>query len=191
MRPGATGLVDLVAEPGGRAGGREPHSFSCRYSEHPAAPHRIMVWRSAGHVGLERTVGVEPPERPCLPPAAAEAPESPKGGGAKKLIIIIAAVLLLVLIGGGAAFFLLKKNHAADAEGEGEDAHAAAPAVTKIDPKKAGTPVFLPLDPFTVNLADKDAERYAAGAGITLELDEAKTPTSDSRPTCRPSATTS
>lgn len=106
--------------------------------------------------------------------AAAEAPESPKGGGKKKLIIIIAAVLLLVLIGGGAAFFLLKKNHAADAEGEGEDAHAAAPAVTKIDPKKAGAPVFLPLDPFTVNLADKDAERYAQ-VGITLELDEAKT----------------
>lgn len=106
--------------------------------------------------------------------AAAEAPEAPKGGGKKKLIIIIAAVLLLVLIGGGAAFFLMKKNHAADAEGEGEDAHAAAPAATKIDPKKAPPPVFLPLDPFTVNLADKEAERYAQ-VGITFELDEAKT----------------
>ena len=32
-----------------------------------------------------------------------------------------------------------------------------------------GFPAFVPLDPFTVNLADREAERYAQ-VGITLEL---------------------
>jgi hypothetical protein len=33
--------------------------------------------------------------------------------------------------------------------------------------------VFVPLDPFTVNLADRDAERYAQ-IGVTLEIEDAK-----------------
>jgi len=33
--------------------------------------------------------------------------------------------------------------------------------------------VFVPLDPFTVNLADREAERYAQ-VGITLEIDDPK-----------------
>ena len=35
-------------------------------------------------------------------------------------------------------------------------------------------PTFVPLDPFTVNLADRDAERYAQ-VGITLEVDDTET----------------
>jgi flagellar FliL protein len=103
--------------------------------------------------------------------AAAEAPAA--GGGKKKLIIVIAAVLLLVLIGGGAAVFLLKKKAPADGE-EGEDAAAAThtPAAPKVDPKHP--PVFVPLDPFTVNLADKEVDRFAQ-IGITLEVADAKT----------------
>ncbi len=108
-----------------------------------------------------------------------EAP--PPAKGKKKLIIIIAAVAALVLVGGGgAAYFLLKKSPAAEADAEAEgDAEAAdeshaAPAKSsgKHDPKSA--PIFVPLDPFTVNLADRDAERYAQ-IGITLEIDEAHT----------------
>jgi flagellar FliL protein len=34
--------------------------------------------------------------------------------------------------------------------------------------------VFLPLDMFTVNLADREAERYAQ-VGVTLELSDSKT----------------
>jgi flagellar FliL protein len=34
-------------------------------------------------------------------------------------------------------------------------------------------PTFVPLDPFTVNLADRNAERYAQ-VGMTLELTNAK-----------------
>ena len=39
---------------------------------------------------------------------------------------------------------------------------------------KQHLPVFLPLDLFTVNLADRDAERYAQ-VGVTLELADPKT----------------
>ncbi len=98
----------------------------------------------------------------------------PKAAGKKKLIIIIAAVLLLVLGGGGAAVFMMKKKAAAEAEADGEDAaetHAVAEPVKKEEHKNP--PIFVPLDPFTVNLADRDAERYAQ-VGVTLELDDAK-----------------
>ncbi|HSQ73430.1 MAG TPA: flagellar basal body-associated FliL family protein [Rubrivivax sp.] len=90
----------------------------------------------------------------------------------KKLILIVAVAALLVLgVGGGAAALLLKKNAgASDAEGEGED--ATPPAAVRRH--SGATPVFVPLDPFTVNLADRQADRYAQ-VGITLEIDDAKT----------------
>ena len=105
------------------------------------------------------------------PAAAADAP--PPAKGKKKLIIIIAAVAVVLAGGGGAAVFMMKKKAAAAAEAEeGGDGHAPAKAVAKHDPK--AVPVFVPLEPFTVNLADRDAERYAQ-VGITLEVDELKT----------------
>jgi flagellar FliL protein len=96
--------------------------------------------------------------------------DAAKGGGKKKLIIILIAVLVLVLGGGGAALLLLKKKAAAEDEdgatSETAPAHAAA---------KPGTPpVFVPLDPFTVNLADKEVDRFAQ-IGITLEVQDAHT----------------
>ena len=109
-------------------------------------------------------------------PAAVADAAPPAKGGKKKLIIIIAAALLVVLVGGGAAFFMLKK---APAEGEEDaDGHAQAEArepAPKAKPKRDAKtpPVFLPLDPFTVNLADKESERYAQ-IGVTLEIDDAK-----------------
>jgi flagellar FliL protein len=90
----------------------------------------------------------------------------------KKLILIFAVAALLVLVvGGGAAAWLLKKNAgASDAEAEGDE--AATPAAVR---RHGGaTPVFVPLDPFTVNLADRQADRYAQ-VGITLEIEDAKT----------------
>lgn len=105
--------------------------------------------------------------------AATDAPAPKKGK--KKLIIIIAAVLVLVLGGGGAAAFMMKSKAAkaaaeADADG-GED-------VKKAEHGGGGhadaghPPTFLPLDPFVVNLADKDSDRYVQ-IGITLEVDSA------------------
>ena len=110
--------------------------------------------------------------------AAAAAPEAPppapKSGGKKKLIIIIAvAVLALLLVGGGAAYFLMKKKPV-EADDEEADAHApAAAASVKAEPKHGAAPVFLPLEPFTVNLADREAERYAQ-VGLTLEVEDNK-----------------
>jgi flagellar FliL protein len=101
--------------------------------------------------------------------AIADAGAAPPKGKKKLIIIIIAAVLVLAIGGVGAMLMLKKKAPAEGEEGAGEPAKAS---VSKHDPKSP--PVFAPLDPFTVNLADKEAERYAQ-VGITLELDNAKT----------------
>ncbi|MBI5258727.1 MAG: flagellar basal body-associated FliL family protein [Burkholderiales bacterium] len=99
----------------------------------------------------------------------------PKTAGKKKLIIIIAAAVLVLLLGGGAAVFMMKKRAAAaeaEAEDGGETATAvAAEPVHKEEARKP--PIFVPLDPFTVNLADRDAERYAQ-VGVTLEIEDPK-----------------
>ena len=106
--------------------------------------------------------------------AAAEAPP-PAAKGKKKLIILIAAAVLLLGGGGGAAFMMLKKKPVDD---DGEDsaqvekAESKAKAAPKHDAKHP--PAFAPLEPFTVNLADREVERYAQVA-VTLELDDAKT----------------
>jgi flagellar FliL protein len=98
--------------------------------------------------------------------AATDAAPPPKGK--KKLLIIVVAVVLLLVVGGGAAMLLLKKKaHAEDGE-DGADAETSEPAkAAKHDPK--AVPIFVPLEPFTVNLADREAERYAQ-VGITLEV---------------------
>ena len=103
--------------------------------------------------------------------APAAEPVAPKGGGRKKLIIILAAVLVLVLVGGGAAFMLLKKKPAAE---DGEDGEAVeAPVKAKAHAKPDHPPTFVPLDPFTVNLADKDVDRFAQ-IGVTLQVEDPK-----------------
>lgn len=103
-------------------------------------------------------------------PAAEPAAAAPKGGS-KKLIIILAAVLVLVLVGGGAAFMLLKKKPAEEGE-EGEATEAPAKAA-KAHAKSDHPPTFVPLDPFTVNLADKDVDRFAQ-VGVTLQVEDPK-----------------
>ena len=107
--------------------------------------------------------------------AAAAAETPPPAKGKKKLIIIIAAVAVVLLSGGGGAFFVMKKKaaaEAAEAEAEGGEAstsHKAPAAAAKKDPK--ALPVFVPLEPFTVNLADRNADRYAQ-VGVTLEVED-------------------
>lgn len=103
---------------------------------------------------------------------AAEAAAPTGGGSKKKLIIILVAVLVLVLAGGGAALMLLKKKPAEEGEDGAEAAQAHAPK-PKAKPKSDKPPTFVPLDPFTVNLADKDVDRFAQ-IGVTLEVDDPK-----------------
>lgn len=107
--------------------------------------------------------------------AAAAAPAASAPKGKKKLIIIIVLALLVLAGGGVGALLLLKKPaHADDDEAAAAPAERARPraAAPVHDPKNP--PTFAPLDPFTVNLADKETERYAQIA-LSLELDTAKT----------------
>ncbi len=114
---------------------------------------------------------------PAAAPAEGEAPKK----GNKKLVIIIAAVAVLLLGGGGAAFFMMKKKadaEAAAAEEDGGEEHAKPAKVAKKPDhgKKddhAAPPAFVPLDPFVVNLSDKDSERFAQ-VGVTLQVDDPK-----------------
>jgi flagellar protein FliL len=102
--------------------------------------------------------------------ANAKAPAKSK----KKLFIIVAAVLALVVLGAGTALVMKKKADAeAEANGESDDAGHAKAAVAQIKHDPKAVPVFVPLDAFTVNLADRQAERYAQ-VGVTLELVDAK-----------------
>lgn len=105
--------------------------------------------------------------------AAVDAGDAPKKKGSKKLLVIGAIVALLLVVGGGATVFLLKKQAAAAAaaeEGEDGEEHAEAPTKKK---EHGAPPTFLPLEPFVVNLADREVERYAQ-IGITLQVDDAK-----------------
>ena len=88
----------------------------------------------------------------------------------KKLILIGAAVLALVLaLGAGAIVFL--KQRAAHAAAAADDDAASPDASTPAAAAAAkGVPFYLPLDPFIVNLADREADRYAQ-IGITFELE--------------------
>lgn len=101
--------------------------------------------------------------------AAAAADAAPAKGG-KKLLLIILAAVVVIAIAGVAALLLLKKN--AHADEDDWDAPPAAQASRKAD--SSATPTFLPLDTFTVNLADRNAERYAQ-VGVTLEVENKET----------------
>ncbi len=94
-------------------------------------------------------------------PKADAAP--PAAGASKKklLIIILAAVLGAGGVGGGAAwFFLHGKSDAAEPDHDKKPHKKAA---------KAGPPVFVPLDSFTVNLQPENGEQYLQIA-FTLQV---------------------
>jgi flagellar protein FliL len=93
---------------------------------------------------------------------AADGAAAPVKGGKKKLIIIAAIVAVLVIGGGAGAFFALKGKPAEAVEGkdgkEGADGKAVKSSDAKKDPK--AKPIFVPFESFTVNLADKEYERF-------------------------------
>ncbi len=88
----------------------------------------------------------------------------------KKLILIGAAVLALVLALGAGAIVFLKQRAAHAAAAAEEEAASAEPSTAAAAGATKGVPFYLPLDPFIVNLADKEADRYAQ-IGITFELE--------------------
>jgi flagellar FliL protein len=82
-----------------------------------------------------------------------------KKSGALKWIVIVLAVLLVLGGGGAAAWWFLLRAPAVAAE-EGAEAAAGEPA----KPKGGG---IVSMEPFLVNLADKDAQRFVR---VTLRL---------------------
>jgi flagellar FliL protein len=109
--------------------------------------------------------------------AVADATAAKKPGGKKKLVIMV-AVAAIVLGGGGVGALLYMKKQKAAAEAaaaaaEDGDAEAGAPAKSEKKKEHNAHPVFVPMDPFVVNLADHEADRYAQ-IGITLEVPDEK-----------------
>lgn len=102
--------------------------------------------------------------------AAETAPATPPKGGKKKLIVIAVVVLVLLLGAGAGAVFYLKGKAAARAAAEAAEDGGAGEAVEQVD--AARPPTFLSLDPFVVNLVDREVERYAQ-IGIVLEVENA------------------
>ncbi len=100
--------------------------------------------------------------------AGAEPPKK-----SKKLLIIIIALVLVLLIGGGAAAFLLMSG--SDEELEEEVAEETEKPAKKAPAKKkdnAAPPVFVNLDPFTVNLVPESGDQYLQVI-LSLELEDA------------------
>ncbi len=96
----------------------------------------------------------------------------PIGRGKKKLVLIVVAALLVVLLGGagGVVYLRQKAAHAAAAlAAESGDAAGAEPAMAGEAHDSHNPPTYLPLDPFVINLADRESDRYAQ-IGITLEV---------------------
>lgn len=90
------------------------------------------------------------------PKTAETAPKKSKKG---LIIGLTAGALLLLAGGGGGAYFFLAKR---DVD---EEALAA-----REEAKRLAARVFLTLDPFVVNLADRENERYVQ-VGVVLEVE--------------------
>lgn len=97
-------------------------------------------------------------------PATEDGEAKPKKSGKVKLLIIIAVVLVL-LIGGLGGFLVMRAKHRTNQLDTGH----AAPQQEK---HPTGPPVFLPLEGFTVNLAENGDPHYLQ-LGLTMEITDA------------------
>jgi flagellar FliL protein len=93
------------------------------------------------------------PKLKAEPKAEAAAPAN-----SKKLVLILGLVAVLAAAGGGGAWFMLKGG------GDHE-----APAKQKKSAPKSGPPVYVTIEPFTVNLQPENGEQYLQLA-FTLQV---------------------
>ena len=106
----------------------------------------------------------KPPAKNAAP-AAAEETVVPKKKS-RLFLIIGLVVLLLAAVGGGAAWFVLR----APAPGAAPGAPGAAADAKRPDTKP---PVFVTLEPFTVNLQQESGDHYLQ-AGIVFQVADQK-----------------
>lgn len=90
-------------------------------------------------------------------PKKEEAAGAPPAKSSKKLIIMI-VVLVVILAVAGAGVLMLMKKKAKPTEGEEAEAPEQTHETAKFDPHKP--PVFLPMEPFTVNLQPENGEQF-------------------------------
>jgi flagellar FliL protein len=97
------------------------------------------------------------PKLKAEPKAEVAAPANSK----KKLVLILGLVGVLAVAGGGGAWFMLKdKGEAAPAKSS-KKAHAV----------RSGPPVYVVIEPFTVNLQPENGEQYLQLA-FTLQVSD-------------------
>lgn len=94
--------------------------------------------------------------------AAATLAAPPARKGLPKIALVIAAVLLVLAAAGGGAYYWFVHRAAAQEASDDE------PQARRKEP-----PSFMALEVFTVNLADKDADRFVQ-IGVSFELASAK-----------------
>ena len=122
----------------------------------------------------------EAAETPASAPKPAPAPAK-RSGKLLLIILLIAVLLLLIAVLGVGALLLTKKStntHASPEPPAASPPPAVAPApaqfTSAIDLSKP--PVFVPLDPFTVNLrASEGEDNHYLQADITLRINDQKT----------------
>lgn len=102
------------------------------------------------------------------PPPAAAAPPAPAPKRSKKLLILLIAAVVVVALLAAAVVGLLLMKKSQSAAGDSED----APAVAAVDLSRP--PTFVPMDPFVVNLAPAEGERYLQVV-MALRVVDAKT----------------
>ncbi len=101
-------------------------------------------------------------------------PPPPKKSTTKLVLIVATAIVLALAIGGGAAWFFMK-----DSAEEPAATAAATPAAekgkakAKESPKNLKPPVFVNLEPFTVNLTSEGSDRYLQTT-IVLQMSDDK-----------------
>lgn len=109
-----------------------------------------------------------------------KAEEVVKGGINKKLILL--GLLVLLIVGGGASFFFMSGGD----EKKREKAQDHAEASTEEEPAPGVMGPVIDLEPFVLNLADRDQLRYLK-VSIKLQLDrpEEETDFKDKLPAIR------
>jgi flagellar FliL protein len=97
--------------------------------------------------------------------------EAPPKKSKKLLIIMLSVVLVLVLAGGATAFLLLSGSHADEDDEYAEETEKPKKAKKKAAPSEP--PVFVNLEPFTVNLVPETGDQYLQVV-LSLELENAE-----------------